>query len=67
MKTQDNAAPIAVSVERAAELTSLGTSTIRKAVATGELPASRVGDRIVIAPADLREWIHSKPAKEQRA
>jgi excisionase family DNA binding protein len=60
-RTQDSAATIAVSIERASELTSLGESTIRKAVAAGELRASRVGDRVVIAPSDLREWIGAKP------
>jgi excisionase family DNA binding protein len=65
-RTQDSAAPIAVSIERASELTSLGESTIRKAVAAGELRASRVGDRVVIAPADLRDWIGAKPVSPRR-
>jgi excisionase family DNA binding protein len=65
-RTHDSAGPIAISVKRASEVTPFGESTIRKAIAAGELRASRVGDRVVIAPDDLRDWIGAKPVSPRR-
>ena len=49
-----------VSIKRAAEITALGETTIRRAVLSGDLPASLKGQHksiYRIAKADLVEWM----------
>jgi len=59
MRTIDNA--IALSVEQAAQATSLGASTIRKYIAAEQLPVCTVGDRKVILRDDLVDFLRSNP------
>lgn len=46
-----------LSVEEAAAISGLGVNTIRKLVKTGELPARRVGRRILIRRTDLDAFL----------
>lgn len=50
---------ISGSVRQAASLTSLSETYIRDAIYRGELPARKVGNRVVIVFDDLRKWIES--------
>jgi excisionase family DNA binding protein len=51
---------IALSVREAAEAASLGRSTLYAAIATGALPARRVGARRIILVDDLRSWLEAQ-------
>lgn len=51
----------AVSINTAAELYDVSRDTIRKAVASRDLPAKKVGAHIRIGTADLREWFDRLP------
>ena len=54
--------PSWVSVQQAANLAAVHHFTIRRAVWSGALPASRIGKVIRIAPQDLEAWLRAKPA-----
>jgi len=48
-------------VNDAAEAAHIGATKIRAEIASGRLPARRVGRRVLIAVEDLRSWIDSLP------
>jgi excisionase family DNA binding protein len=50
-------AALALSVDDAARALSLSPRTVRKLIATGELPATRIRRRVIIAIDDLRRLI----------
>lgn len=52
---------IAIRVRDAARATTLSERTIWSAIQRGDLPASKVGRAVLIKPADLEEWVSSKP------
>lgn len=52
-------AQLAVSVRQAADATSLSERIIRAAINRRDLPARRVGTRLVILTADLEAWLSS--------
>jgi len=51
--------PIARGVKQSAKTTNLSESFIRKAIAKGELKATRVHRRVLIKDSDLRAWLDS--------
>jgi predicted DNA-binding transcriptional regulator AlpA len=53
--------PIGVDVDGAVQATSLGRSTIYKAISSLELPARKLGDRTVILWTELEAWMRSLP------
>lgn len=61
MKTPLPMEPLAVSPERAAELTNLGINLVRHLIAENRFPHVPVGGRKVIVPVDmLREWLRAQ-------
>jgi excisionase family DNA binding protein len=62
--------PDLISIERAAEFLGVTTRTVRQWISTGELPASRLGKRIIrIDYEDLRLFckpIHAGYGKSRR-
>lgn len=56
-----------LSVADAAERSRLSESTIRRAVASGELPSALVGRRRLIAAGDLEGWISAGRASRPAA
>ena len=52
---------IALSIAEAAKATSIGKSSIRKAIDTGHLPVKRLGRRVLIESDRLREFIAALP------
>jgi excisionase family DNA binding protein len=59
MRTQDQ---VAFGVEQAAEAINIGTSTLRKYLSAGVLPAHNVGDRKLILRSDLEQFVRSNPS-----
>ncbi|HEV2605167.1 MAG TPA: helix-turn-helix domain-containing protein [Microvirga sp.] len=59
--------PIALSIMDAARMVGVGRTTIYEAMASGRLPARKLGRRTVILDADLRQWLSSLPAMKSRA
>lgn len=51
----------AVSIKNAAELYDVSQDTIRKAIASRDLPAKKVGSHIRVGTADLRDWFANLP------
>ena len=49
--------PLTRTIAQAAQDTGLSQDTIRQAVLKGDLPAKRVGRRIIVKVADLTKWI----------
>ena len=49
--------PITRTIAQAAQDTGLSQDTIRQAVLKGEIPAKRVGRRIILKVAELEKWI----------
>lgn len=49
--------PITRTIAQAAQDTGLSQDTIRQAVLKGDLPAKRVGRRIIVKVSDLTKWI----------
>lgn len=70
METQDGATPppppavalIAYDIRAAAAATSTSEKTIRLVIASGELPARKLGRKYLIEDAALRDWVGSLPA-----
>ena len=54
---------LAYSIPEVAELTSLSVSYLYRLCSEGRLPISRVGNRCLIIPEDLNNWLreHSRP------
>jgi excisionase family DNA binding protein len=56
---------IGLSVDDAAQLTTLSTKTIRRAISRGDLPAYKAGTRIVLKREDVQDWLFSVPSGRQ--
>jgi hypothetical protein len=52
---------LAVSCEEASALSGIGLTSIREAVARGDLKARKHGTRTVILPEDLKAWLKTLP------
>lgn len=52
---------IAVGIAQACELCGVGRTTLYAAIASGELPARKVGRRTLIITAELEAWLTSRP------
>ena len=52
---------VAMGVDSAAEAAGVGTTMVRREIASGRLPARRAGKRVIIAIEDLRSWIANLP------
>lgn len=52
---------IALSIEEAAQASSVGHSTIYDEIRARRLRAPKVGRRTIIAVGDLRAWLTAKP------
>jgi len=52
--------PLLLRAEEAAKLLSLGRSTVFQLLATGELPAVRVGRAVRVRRSDLERWIERR-------
>ena len=61
MATQPNPTALSVSVQDAADMTSLSTFLIRTAINKGDLKAKKVGTRIAIKVDDLAAWLDAQP------
>lgn len=59
---QKSLRPLSVSVEQAAELTSLGVRTIWRNIANGEIRARKMGGRTIILFRDLEEFLDNLPS-----
>lgn len=51
---------VMLTVDQAAALTALHHTTVRAAIASGDLTAYRVGRRLRITVADLERWLESQ-------
>lgn len=51
------ALPLAVDLPEAARMASVSVSTIRRAIAAGELPAAKLGVAVRVRPVDLDGWL----------
>lgn len=49
----------------AARATGLSARTIQAAIYSGDLPAIRVGRRVLLSPAAVRTWLDSKQTTRQ--
>ena len=73
MQAKDSLAMRLLSVSDVAELTGLSESVIYRAIATGELRASKLRGRLRVRPVDLEIWIESNlvhadpPRRTERA
>lgn len=54
-----------ISVDDAAEVSSLCRRTLTKSIATGELPATKMGRRTLIRPSDLEAWLDARSTKPE--
>ena len=52
--------PLLLRAEEAAKLLALGRSTVFQLLATGELPAVRVGRAVRVRRVDLERWIEER-------
>ena len=52
--------PLLLRAEEVARLTSLGRSTIFNLLASGELPAVRIGRAVRVRRSDLESWIEAR-------
>jgi len=50
-----------LTVKEAAELSRLGTSTIRLAIRKRQLKANQVGSRVIIKRTDLEQFLEARP------
>lgn len=56
-----NLPPVAVSIEDAAQLLSLGESMVRQLTHRSDFPSFKVGNRTLISYDRLREWAREQP------
>lgn len=56
-QSHDDHPPIALSVRAVAKGISLSASTVRRLIDQGELPAVRIGHRVLVLQADLDTFI----------
>lgn len=61
MSTPSQPAPLAYSVAGAARATSLGVTSIRGLLTSGELPRRYFGTKPIILAADLERWLRDLP------
>ena len=59
--------PLAVSIQGAAQLTSLSKSVIETAIRAGILPIRRHGNRTLILTRVLEKWLENLPQDRPRA
>lgn len=59
MTAAEKPAILLYSIAMTAEATSLSKSTIRRAIQSGQLKATRVGDRVMVRPESIVEWIEA--------
>lgn len=57
---------LGLSVDDAAQLTSLSAKTIRRAIWSGDLPSYKAGSRIVLRYEDVSDWLFSEPNEPRR-
>jgi excisionase family DNA binding protein len=65
MMVMSDQTKLAFSLNEAAEATSISVVTLRRAIRKGDLRASRVGARIVIAAHELRRFVEPRSASNQ--
>lgn len=53
---------VAYSRREVAELTSLSFETVRRAINRGDLPAKKVGRRVLVLAKDLDAWLDAQPS-----
>jgi helix-turn-helix protein len=51
---------LGLTIDEACTVSTLGKTSLRGAIASGELAVSRHGDRVIIEPDELRRFIRSK-------
>ena len=56
-QTSSRPEPLAVSVGRATQITSLGRTTIYEALGSGDLTSLKIGNSRLILVDDLRNWL----------
>lgn len=56
-------APVYMTLPETARAARSGTSTVRRWIATGELPAVRAGRRLLIDPDDLRAFMRRRAVR----
>ena len=61
----DGAVTPLFNVEKVAEALSVSTRTVRQLIADGELACVRIGDRVLVRPADLGEFIEARVEQRQ--
>ena len=65
MAAQVGSGSLAMNMRQAAAACGLSTKTLGRAIAAGELPASRVGTRQLILRADLEAWLLARRSVPQ--
>jgi excisionase family DNA binding protein len=56
-----------LSLRATAERLSVSTRTVRRLVATGQLPALKVGGQLRFDPAELEQWLYGDPESSEVA
>jgi excisionase family DNA binding protein len=56
-RTMENMQIKATSIRGVCQMYGFGQATVERAIRKGDLPASRVGRRIVIRISDIEKWI----------
>jgi excisionase family DNA binding protein len=51
-----------LAIPAAADFIGVSTTTIRRAIWAGELPAFKVGRVVRVRPTDIRAWVAARPA-----
>lgn len=59
--------PLAITLDEAARLASSSVSTLRRAIAAGELRAAKIGSSVRVRPIDLDAWLAAAAGSDQRA
>lgn len=54
--------PIALTIPEAVKASGVGRSSLYEAIASGQLPARKLGRRTLIMANDLRNWLDALPA-----
>ncbi|WP_407493990.1 helix-turn-helix domain-containing protein [Pseudooceanicola sp. MF1-13] len=54
--------PTYINVKEVCEMTGLGETFVRISIATGDLPAFKVGKNVRLRRSDVREWMERKSA-----
>lgn len=59
--------PLALTISDAAEAAGVSTSTIRRAIASGQLKAAKLGTAVRVRLADLDVWLAAAAGSDERA